>query len=94
VIHHVFVDDHRYTVPDDQQLDSVQASILLAARDGGDFVDLRDATGGTTVVLITPSTPVRIEVQGMTNAAEADAVGERDAQYPDYFDADWPTSTL
>ena len=91
VIHHVYVDDRRYIVTDEAALDSVRAALLDAARSGGGYVDLPGAMGVPTAVLVTGSTPVRIEQIGPPVDTPAEVP---DDSYPDYFDIDWLDSTI
>ncbi|HEX5728420.1 hypothetical protein [Microbacterium sp.] len=59
--HYVVIDGERYFVPGEHGIDALRQEILDAVQAGGAYVALARAGVGYTEVLVTATTPVRIE---------------------------------
>ncbi len=59
--HYVVVDGERYFVPESTGIEAVSDELLQAVHSGGAYVSLGVSDAGYTDVLVTSSTPIRIE---------------------------------
>jgi hypothetical protein len=55
-------DGQTFLLDPDQDVDLTKEAIVMAAREGSDFVDFRTVGHGTISLLVTPTVPVRFEV--------------------------------
>lgn len=84
--HYVVVDGERYSVPDGAA-DAVSQEILAAVHAGGAYVSLGRPGIGYTDVLVTSTTPVRIEHVTSRDASlmSADATDHTDDIDPSWW---------
>lgn len=88
-IHHdVVIDGKMYCLFEDAGGERLKKDVLEAARSGGGFVTVRRSAASSVEVMITASTPIRIEHTSSADAQTgAPHTGEPTGFRPD--DADW-----
>jgi hypothetical protein len=88
-IHHdVVIDGTMYCLFEDAGVERVKKDVLDAARSGGGFVTVRRGAASSVEVMVTASTPIRIE----HTSSDEPRGGEPPAARPTGFgsdDADW-----
>ncbi|WP_374946270.1 hypothetical protein [Agreia sp.] len=68
-INKVRIDGQVFFLDPEQDLDTLKADVVAAARSGADLVEFKIVGAGTLFVLVTPTIGVRFEVIERTEAA-------------------------